>query len=227
MITWSHVFRLPAEMTPSHDAQIIGVLEDFQVGSVQREIPATVFYLQPQITQIMAVRIQAENMPATLNEIDRIWQEAGDPGPIRRQFFDQTIQTMYQNISRQAELLGIYASIAILIAILGLIGLAAFVAERRTREIGIRKVLGSSRIDIVRLMLWQFSRPVVISNLLAWPAAFLYLNYWLQGFESHMDMSLEIFVLASVFTILAAIATVFLHAIKVSTSNPVDALRME
>jgi putative ABC transport system permease protein len=223
------VFKFPSEFTPRHDAEIIGVVEDFQIGSVTEAIPNAVFYVQrdPDISRQIVLRLTSNNLPDALEQVDRVWDEAGSSGPISRHFLDQGIDNMYRSISRQSQLLSIYAGIAIFIAILGLFGLAAFVTEKRTKEIGIRKVLGGTRLDIIRLLLWQFSIPVFISNLIAWPVAFYYLTNWLQGFQTHIDLSLWIFILAGAMTLLIAVTTVFSHAFLVASKNPVQALRYE
>jgi len=117
--------------------------------------------------------------------------------------------------------------VAIFIACLGLFGLAAFTAERRTREIGVRKVFGASTSDIVRLLLWQFSIPVLVANLIAWPIAWYYLQNWLQNFAYRIPLSPLFFLSAGFAALLIAWATVFSHARRVAAANPIHALRYE
>ena len=114
-----------------------------------------------------------------------------------------------------------------IVACLGLFGLAAFTAERRTKEIGIRKVLGARSRDIVRLLAWQFSKPVIIANLIAWPVAWWVMRDWLNGFDSRIALGPTPFLLAGGLALVIAIGTIAGHAFKVARSNPIHALRYE
>jgi putative ABC transport system permease protein len=225
--SWNHLFDLPSTFTEQHDAEVIGVFEDFQIGSVRSETPNAAFFFHSEQVGVMSVKLAGQNIPETLVAIDNIWREYGDPKPIQSRFFEEALDSMYRNVSRQAQLLGIYTIVAIIIAILGLIGLAAFVAEKRTKEIAIRKIVGARRLDIIRLLIWQFSQPVLLSNLLAWPLAYYFLNQWLAGFARHIDLHWWMFLGASAVTLGFSIATVFVHAFITASVNPVKALRYE
>ena len=120
-----------------------------------------------------------------------------------------------------------FALLAVLIGCLGLYGLAAFTVARRTREIGIRKVLGARTRDIVRLLVWQFSRPVLVANLIAWPAAWWAMRGWLNGFDARIALDPKLFVAAGALALGIAAATVVTHALKVARAHPVHALRYE
>ena len=119
------------------------------------------------------------------------------------------------------------AALAIIVACLGLYGLAAFTAEMRTKEIGIRKVMGATVMDIVKLLVWQFSKPVIIANLIAWPVAFYVAQDYLNGFQYRIDLSPSYFIIAGVLTLTIALATVTWHAVKVAAAKPINALRYE
>ncbi|MDO8291209.1 MAG: ABC transporter permease [Parvibaculum sp.] len=224
---WRRNFQDPSRFSPVHQVEIVGVLRDFQIGNVRQAIPAAVFYVQRDQAGLIAVRLDGQRVAAGLVAIDEAWMSLYPDRPIRHFFFDQRTEAMYAEITRQARLLSICVGIAMVIAALGLLGLAAFVTEKRRKEIGIRKVLGSSRFNIVRLLLWQFSKPVLISNLIAWPFAFHFLNKWLQGFVSHIDLSPMVFVGASIATLVLALLTVFTYSYIVAGINPVRALRYE
>ncbi|MCG8415845.1 MAG: ABC transporter permease [Pseudomonadales bacterium] len=227
VVTWRHLFRLPGTMTPLHDAEIIGVVEDFQVGSIRSGSRNAVFFYDPgQMAQIN-VQIHGEQLPETLTAIDRIWDDLDMGGPIARRFFDEEVDSMYRSTIRQSQLLTVYAAVAIFIAMLGLVGLAAFVAEKRTKEIGIRKVVGGSRLSIIAMLLWQFSKPVLLSNLLAWPVAYYLLTQWLATFQRQIDLQWWMFVSAAVATALIALITVFAHSYTYSGANPIKSLRYE
>jgi putative ABC transport system permease protein len=128
---------------------------------------------------------------------------------------------------QEGAMFGLFVGIAISIACLGLFGLAAFTAERRTKEIGVRKVFGARTRDIVRLLLWQFSIPVLLANAIAWPIAWYYLHNWLENFAFRIDLGLVYFLLAGLVALLIAWITVISHAVRVARANPVHALRYE
>jgi putative ABC transport system permease protein len=134
---------------------------------------------------------------------------------------------LYETDEKQGEILGVFVTIAISIACLGLFGLASFTAERRTKEIGVRKVFGASTRDIVLLLLWQFSIPVFIANVIAWPVAWFYLHSWLNGFADHVPLSPLYFVGPAVVAMSIAWVTVFTHARHVAGASPIHALRYE
>jgi putative ABC transport system permease protein len=117
--------------------------------------------------------------------------------------------------------------LAVIVACLGLFGLAAFTAERRTKEIGIRKVLGARSRDIVRLLAWQFSKPVIIANLIAWPVAWWVMRGWLNDFDTRIELSLVPFVVAGAIALAIALGTIGGHALRVARANPIHALRYE
>ncbi|HET7131785.1 MAG TPA: ABC transporter permease, partial [Gammaproteobacteria bacterium] len=187
-VQFRHLFRLPATFTPQHDATIIGVLRDFQIGQVRDAIPPAAFYVDSGNFRVLSVKLDGRATPEALAAIDRIWNEYAGPAPAQRTFYDDSIQAMYVDLSRQTTLFTIFAGIAVLIAVLGLVGLAAHAAVSRTKEIGIRKTLGGGRWQIVRLLLWQFSRPVLLANVIAWPAAFWAMSVWLGGFARRVEL---------------------------------------
>jgi putative ABC transport system permease protein len=142
-------------------------------------------------------------------------------------FLSQRVNDLYADIQRQSAIFSVFAGVAVVIASLGLLGLAVFTAERRTREIGLRKVMGASRWDILRFLGWQFARPVLLANLIAWPLAYLFMRRWLEGFAYHVDLSPFVFVAASALALIIALATVSGHALLVARTRPVEALRYE
>jgi putative ABC transport system permease protein len=134
---------------------------------------------------------------------------------------------MYIDLQRQGELFSIFAGVAVLIAVLGLIGLAAHAAVSRTKEIGIRKALGGHRWTIVGLLLWQFAKPVLLANLIAWPAAYYAMHVWLEGFARRVDLEWWMFIAATLVTLVVALASVMVHSWMMAGVRPVEALRYE
>jgi len=144
-----------------------------------------------------------------------------------RTLLNDSYERLYQGDERQGKIFAIFVCIAIFIACLGLFGLAAFTASRRTREIGIRKVFGARTRDLIILLLWQFSIPVLLANLIAWPVAWYYLHGWLNGFAYRISINPLYFAGVGAAALLIAWATIFTHALRVARANPIHALRYE
>jgi putative ABC transport system permease protein len=174
------------------------------------------------------VKLSGGQVVETLAAIDRLWKQHSPlPAPISRRFYDQYVDTLYADLTRQGRLFSIFATVALLLAGVGLFGLASFVAERRTKEMGIRKALGAQTGDVLRLLLWQFARPVVWANLIAWPLAAWAMHNWLAGFAYRIDLPLWLFPVASLLALAIALATVGLHALRVAAARPTVSLRHE
>ena len=176
---------------------------------------------------VLNVKLSGQTIPETVEAIDALWKRIGSPRPIHRMFVDQTLQDYYLQTIRQARLMAGLAAAAVIIACLGLFGLAAFTAEQRTKEIGIRKSMGADTGDVLRLLLWQFVKPVLWANLIAWPLGYFAMRRWLEGFAYHIDLSPWMFLGASALALGIAILTVAGHAFLVARAKPVTALRYE
>ena len=146
---------------------------------------------------------------------------------IDRQFLDAYIQNLYLSVQRQEQALAISAAVAVTIACLGLVGLSASLAQRRTKEIGIRKAMGAGTADVLRMLLWQFTRPVLASMLIAWLVAGMLMNRWLHGFAYHVKLDPWLMVAAAAAGLVIALATVSVHCILIARARPVAALRYE
>lgn len=207
--------------------QIVGVLPDFSMGPVTQRIEPTVFHANPADFMYISIKLRGDDIPATLAAIDGIWRATGGGGPLNRFFFEDRVQARYLGMLREAQAFGVIALVAVVLACLGLFGLAAAVAEQRTKEIGIRKALGADTSDVLRLLLWQFSKPVVWANLIAWPVAGWAMQRWLAGFVYHVALPLWLFPLAALMALAVALATVSAHALRMAGTKPVMALRHE
>jgi putative ABC transport system permease protein len=207
-------------------SQIIGVVPDFSVGSVRDVIEPTVYYVDPRRVSFTVLKLDGRTIPETMRAVKGLWDKTQNT-PFDGSFLSQRVNELYADIQRQSTLFSIFSGVAVVIASLGLLGLAVFTAERRTREIGLRKVMGASRWDILRFLGWQFARPVLWANLLAWPLAYLCMHRWLEGFAYHVDLNPLAFLVASVLALVIALATVSGHALMVARTRPVEALRYE
>jgi putative ABC transport system permease protein len=207
--------------------RIVGVLSDAKLNGAREPVKPSAFAYIPQYPMQISVRLRPGDIPQTLAFLDRTWRAFSPAAAIQRSFLEDRFSRLYQAEERQGTMFAAAVAVAIFIACLGFFGLAAFTAGRRTREIGIRKVFGARTREIVMLLLWQFSIPVLIANAIAWPVAGYYLHGWLQGFAYHITLSPLYFLGAGAAALLIAWATVFTHALRVARANPIHALRHE
>lgn len=205
---------------------VVGVVEDAHFGSVRTEI-GPVSYTLDDFRNAMIIKLAPGNTADTLATIDSVWQQYVIDYPIRRSFLSDSYAAFYAGENRTFILFMGFAVIAVLVACLGLYGLASFMAERRMKEISIRKVLGATVGSIAGLLAWDFSKLVILANLVAWPTAWWLMQDWLTSFAYRTDISFMIFLLAGLVTFIMALLTTFQRAYSVAVSNPVDALRAE
>ena len=213
-------------MAKSH-VHIVGVVADVKFEGAREAPRASMYVYDPRHPGSLLVRLRPGTEAQTLSFIDSAWHDFAPTKAMDRWFIDDHLDLLYRGDERQGKLFGVFVAIAIFISCLGLFGLAAFTAGRRTREIGIRKAFGARTRDLVLLLLWQFSIPVLIANAIAWPVAWYYLHNWLQGFAYHVSLNPLYFVGTGAVAMLIAWLTVFTHARKVASANPIHALRYE
>ena len=213
---------------------IIGVVPDLYLRSVRVAVTPLLYYVSKPETGFnhLTIDVQPGRMQETLRAVQDIWSRLAPAVPIRTGFVDENLAALYDADEQRGQIFAGFAVFAVLIACLGLFGLASFSAERRTKEIGMRKVLGASVLDIVRLLVWQFSRPVIVANLIAWPVSFYLMRKWLAGFKYAIDLGdpavlLGIFGGAALLALTIAWLTIAGHAYKVARANPGRALRVE
>ncbi|MEM1134294.1 MAG: ABC transporter permease [Bacteroidota bacterium] len=208
------------------DRQIIGIVKDFHFESLYKEIRPCFLQLYPISNQTL-VRIKVGTETETLTQLQKFYQEYNQGLPFDYQFLDQDYQALYAAEKRVSTLSQYFAGIAILISCLGLLGLAAFASERRTKEISIRKILGSSIWRIIGLLSIDFAKMVLVAILIAMPVSFVILKRWLENFSYRINMEWWIFALAGLVAIIIAFVTISSQSIKAALSNPVDALKNE
>ena len=206
---------------------IVGVVSDARFRSLREPLQPIAYVMQRNGFSQIAVRY-AGVAPGTMrDEIEQVWRRLIPDVPFKASFADDLVRQQYDRETARGQLFAAFAILAVVIGCLGLFGLAVFTAARRTKEIGIRKVLGARTLDIVRLLVWQFSRPVLIANLIAWPVAWWLMRDWLNRFDTRIALGPTPFAFAGALTLGIALATVAGHAIRVARTNPINALRYE
>jgi putative ABC transport system permease protein len=206
---------------------VVGVVADVLFDGARRPVAQTVYVNAPGRRHSLSIRIHPERRQEAMAYIERI-SRAFVPGvALSRTFLSDRYERHFQGDARQGQIFAVFVAIAILIACLGLFGLAALIAGRRTREIGIRKVLGARNRDVILLLLWQFSVPVLLANTIAWPIAWYYLQGWLESFAYRITLNPLTFAGVGLAALVIAWATVFSHAWRVARASPVKALRYE
>ncbi|MDP6698514.1 MAG: hypothetical protein QGH25_02620 [Candidatus Latescibacteria bacterium] len=206
---------------------VIGVVRDFHMQSLRDEIKPLFLSYGPTLFRRLGLKIRGENLPETLAFMEKTWKQFVPEKPFEFMFIDENINQMYGKEQKVGQLVGMFALLAIVVACLGLFGLVAFTAEQRTKEIGIRKVLGASVRSIVLLLSTEFARLVLIANLIAWPVAYFLVDDWLQNFSYRVDVAWWEFALSGMIALLIALGTVGYQALRAAVANPVEALRNE
>ena len=229
-ILWHGAADSAARASPARPARIVGVVRDFTFGDVRARIKPAFYYIGPKtalFSTALHVKLTGRDMPQTLAGLDRIWARVGDGRPMTRAFTGQFMMFRYREDLIRGTVVAICAVLALLIAALGLVALSAFTAEQRTREIGIRKAMGASAGDIVGLLVWQFTKPVLWANLIAWPVAWIAMDGWLRGFAYHVDLRPGTFLLAAGVAVVIAWLTVSTQSFIAAQARPIQALRYE
>ncbi len=218
---------------PTHagmrEGTIIGVVKDFHFRPLHDEIDPLVMFIGPEQFNFLCVRVKpdASDLPGIIRYIENVWQKFAPNFPFMYNFFDSTFDRLYRSEQKTGSVFGYFTFLAIFISCLGLFGLAAQMTEMRTKEIGIRKVLGASVSGITLLLSKDFLKWVVVANVVAWPFAFFAMNKWLQNFAYKTKIGIEIFILSGILAFVIALITVSFQSIKAAVADPVDSLRYE
>lgn len=213
---------------PIGEKQIIGVVKDFHFEDLKSPIAPFGFTLNESTNfNYLIVHAKSKDISAALASLEKTWKQANPTEPLEYSFLDDDFQKNYQAEMRLSSIVGYFTFIAILISCLGLFGLATFSAEQRTKEIGVRKVLGANMGNLVGLLSKEFLKLVVLAILLASPIAWIAMHKWLQNFAYSQDINWEVFALTTFITLLIAFVTMSFQAIKAAIANPIKSLRME
>lgn len=207
--------------------KVVGVIKDFHYASLAEEINPMALFMDKRMNRYLMVKIDGQNVASTLGNIEQVWQSMAPHRPFEFDFLDSTIDALYANEIRTRNIFFVFAVLAIVIASLGLFGLSAYMVERRTKEIGIRKVLGATLADIVQILFSEFLKLVLLSFIIAIPFGWYFVSEWLQEFAYRIDISVWVFIATGFIAILIALATVSYQSVKVGMTNPVDSLKSD
>ncbi len=206
---------------------VIGVIKDFNFKSLYNQIEPIVLFYSPRRFNQMYIRINSENVDDTISRIESVFKTFNPEFPFEYRFLDERIELMYSGEKRFGNIFKSFALLAVIISCLGLFGLASFMTSQRTKEIGIRKVLGASVTGVIILLSREFAKWVVIANVIAWPVAGYYMNQWLENFAYRTSIGINTYLIAGGVALIVAVLTISYQAIKAAVSRPVDSLRYE
>lgn len=226
LLGWSEPLGKTLEWS-GHKGRVIGVTKDYHDRSLKETIAPTAIVFQTRLLWSLSVRIKGQDIPETLQFLEKKWKQFLPTRAFTYAFVDENLAQMYQAEMKLGSLSRVFSIIAIFVACLGLFGLTSFSVEQRTKEIGIRKVLGASESGLVLMFSGEFTWLVLFANLAAWPLAYWTMNQWLANFVYRIDVGVMPFVMSGLFAFAIALATVGFQAWKKARANPVNALRCE
>ena len=223
------IYRVNTAKNGKVPLRVVGVVKDFNYESLHQVVRPLVLHISPiqQAGSLLTIRIRTKDFRSTIASIGEKWRNFTGGRNFYCTILNETLERMYRNEIRIESVTTIFSFLAIFIACLGLFGLAAFVTEKRIKEIGIRKVLGASVPELILLLSKEFSKWVILANIIAWPVAYYIMNSWLQYFAYRIEIKWIVFVLAGLTALVIALATVSYQAFKAALANPVESLRYE
>jgi putative ABC transport system permease protein len=207
--------------------KIIGVIRDYHLRSLHEKIDPLILLYQPEMSRVMFTRVSTEHVAETIRTIERIYNKWTPGYPFEYHFLDERVSSLYDLERRAGKITGYFSLLTVIIACVGLFGLASFMAEQRQKEIGIRKVLGASVRQMVVMLIKEFVKCIIIANVFAWPIAYIAMNDLLEDYAYHIEMGITNFLLAGLLALVIALVTVSYQAFKAALANPVDVIRYE
>ena len=209
------------------EAEIVGVVRDFHVSSLHDKIKPAVIMNFPYFYLNAGIKLTTRNYNSTVKSIEKVWKNFNKNTLYEPLFLDQTLQNLYLQESHEFTLIQLFSVLALVICSLGLWGLSVFLIERRKKEIGVRKVLGASVVQLTTLLTGSFVRLVAIAIIVASPIAWYVMSEWLQNFSYRINITIGVFIASGAFAIFVAIATVSLGATRAALLNPVRSLKSD
>ena len=225
-ILWLHELRHGYEKDDRVPREVVGVMKDFHFRSLHEPIEPLVLFPDNEGGHAL-IKIDSENLMEGISFIEEAWKEVNPDFAFEYFFVEDTFARLYAAEQRFGRIFVSFAALAVIIACLGLVGLSSFTAERRRKEIGVRKVLGASIPNLFGMLSSEFLRLVIVANVLAWPVAYAAMNSWLDGFAYRVELGWTTFILAGILAMAIALLTVGFQAVRAATANPVESLRTE
>jgi len=214
-----------------YSGKIIGVIKDFHFRSLHNNIEPLILWPNTKKNfsnfTYITIRINSKDMQQTMSFVEGIWKKYSPNYPFEFKLFGETLDAQYRAEQRVAKVLNWFTLMAIFISSLGLLGLISLMTEQRTKEIGIRKILGASVFEIVQILLKDFVLWILLANIIAWPIAWFTMNKWVENFAYHIDISLWIFLLSGVLALVIALLAVSLQTVRAATTNPIESIKYE
>jgi ABC-type antimicrobial peptide transport system permease subunit len=210
-----------------NDGYVIGIVKNFHYKSLFEPVKPLFISVNPDNINFLSIRINSKNVTASLDYIQQSWKGIFPQSPFEYFFFDNHLDKLYKSETKFASIFNWFSGLAIMISCLGLIGLTSISVVKKTKEIGIRKVLGESVEGIVFMITKEFVIIIFVANIIAWPAAYYFMSKWLQDFAYRIDISIWIFIISGGIALLIALFTVGYQAVKAALANPVKSLRYE
>lgn len=218
---------LAGDSVPNTDFKVVGVLKNFHFMSLLTKVEPHAYHYRASNMRNIILKLNSKNKEIALKQIEEKWAEISNNAPFDYIFIDENFKESYISYIRMGKLFTAFTLIAIFVACIGLFGLASFLTEIRTKEIGIRKVQGAGTFTILRLLNTDFIKWVLVANIIAWPVAYYFMTEWLANFSYPISLSWMNFVLGAVLSIIIALITVSYQSLKTATRNPIDSLRYE
>ena len=207
--------------------KIIGVVKDYHLRSLHRKIDPLILLYRPEINRAMFARVRSKNITDTVDYIERIYSKWAPGYPFEYRFLDEAVDRLYDMERLAYQIAGYFSALTVMIACVGLLGLASFMAEQRKKEIGIRKVLGASVRQLVAMLIKEFVKCIIVANIFAWPIAYFAMNDLLEDYAYRIELDIGSFLLAGLLALVIALSTVSYQAFRSALANPVDAIRYE
>lgn len=220
-------FNYLYNVDPAKEGKIIGIAEDFHYASLHNEVEPIMLHIYNPYNRYLIIRLQTDNIRSTVNNIEQKWIEAIPAVPFSYFFLDNFYDNQYKSEGNMGTIITYFAILAIIIACFGLFGLASYITEQRTKEIGIRKILGASMASIIRSLSMEFMILVMISNVIAWVPAYLIMQDWLDDFAYRTSLGFWVFVIATLISFIIAFSTISFQSVRAALANPVDAIKYE
>jgi len=207
--------------------KIIGVVADYHQEGLKKAHDPIAFLLVPDNRRYFSIKVETNNFSSLVGSIESQFNESFPGNPFSHFFLDEHFDQQYQSDRSFGQIFGVFASFAIIVACLGLFGLSSFTALQRTKEIGVRKVLGASVANILTLLSKDFVKLILIANVISWPIIYLVMNNWLENFANRINIGIGLYLVPGLMVLLITLFTVSYQSVMAATANPVKALRDE